>query len=609
MVSIIKNNEESSMKQVRFIKRVVSMALVALFSFFSTVQAINPQIDNTSSQGIRQKEIDIENRGGTIIYDNGTTDTIITSTGHYFLGSDMRGRIIIRDTSDVTLDLNDHTIEQPNGQTDEAILVDVTSAGQFVNNIIIKNGNIFKQNAQGEGIFFSNANTPTMNNIVIENLNIVANGTGAFNAIEANCNIGGFVIRNCKISGWSLGNGITFQGAVQVDNVFIERCNIENCDNAISFITAHNNSMIKCCSLQNGTSGIVYSPPADTTMRGIHIQNCMMRNFSTTAIFIDAGAGAGTGTSRAINGIQIEDCTTNVCGRGINLASHSEATNIIENVKISRCHYARSTVVGVNISNNVRHCVLEQVAVEESGSRGFSLVAGANSQIDNIILRECVSLQARFEGFILQSNAGPTALVKDVLFKRCISSDSGYNSSSFGSPAFWVLASTVDNSSIQGVIFEDCIANRSAGFRVQSQSGGDVLGVVYRNCISVGSVEDGFEPVVLDAGSTMSEVDFYNCLAIRSADQGFGFNELIAGGLTRCSIAGCDAVGCATDGFRNTAGTDTDVSAQNNCAFQNGATGTDNFDGGAWDVVNAAAGSSVAVAGANYWNNVAMLPA
>lgn len=623
----------------------VSIGLLALFLLITqNIFGIGgPQVDPSGAQGVRQKAIDTENHSGIPIYNNGGLDIVITDTGKYFLADDLTSRVVIRDTSGVTLDLNDHCITVTGAS--EAIRVEATSANQEIMNITIKDGTIFKQGATSPGIRFDFTNAPTYGEITLEGLSVQSAAGGTFaspnNGIHINAyddtlpvtnTIRGLVIRECIVCGFPF-DGIN---VANVENLLIEGCIIkDNGRNGIELAQSEN-AYIKCCELTNngglaggadGQAIRLFADGNDTTgfppayVNNTVIEDCIITNNAFRGIYLpvnDEGA-AGIGSA---SGLTLKNC--DISGN----ANNGVFLHAIDGTATFSCLAIYDCLIGDN------------------GAHGLSLFAGGTTageaaKLHNISIYNTTCSDNTLNGMIVGGGLTGQVTSDSVLNVNVFNSDF-LNNASHG------IGVVCDNATgeFKNFSFIGCTAqqNTNSGFLVvyNSLANNEVLveNVSFFDCTSIGNTTgSGF---VIDAGAangagmTLSPLvrnaAFYGCTALRNGSDGISINannvnSRVSGVIFRKCIANdniaagyalrntggsndrivpaiireCTAIGNGTGFFSDL----NDVSGQRAFAVANhSAHNTTDYSGAIWDAVTFAAGTQPTPAGINYWNNI-----
>lgn len=376
-----------------------------------------------------------------------TTPIAITVPGSYCLANDIIGSIVIN-ASNVTLDLNNHTISGTGLGGGNGIVV---NAGT---NRVIKNGRITNVDT---GILCSNNIQTLMNSIVIETAfveGITVNNGSAIQldslittsilgiAVHFTGNNNSALIDNSTVT-------ISREGFVfdTISNGLVKNCNVLDCgtpDVVLAgatvggfSVTTGNSIQFENCSVKNYVAFDSVAAFSLNNVSNVIFKNCTVQNIIATLLSSFASNAVGFNCAVATNNIHLYNCTV------IDAAADFFSVGFLfngNNITAENCIARRFTTF--NISPVLGSCIGFQVTDDnvtlknceayECAQDGF-LIAPAGGAI-NVSLIQC---QAAFNSFGFRTNSS------DTIFDHCVAfnNDTGFFTTVVGTSPFRCFAS------------------------------------------------------------------------------------------------------------------------------------------------------------------------
>ena len=418
------------------------------------------------------------------------TGTTITTPGYYCLAADvtlLAGSFVATNTSDVVLDLNQHTITAGEGLS--------VLAGN--NRVTIQNGFIVSSATNGLILTGTNENITLKNleissspngisctnqsNLLISNINIsdVSNGilpTTCNNTIIQDCNIIG------KIDSTSL-IGLSFNaGGITAPNncILINRVKVDTFAIGFNFLNISSlqaNDCIACNNWRTGATdaGFIITD-TDTTLPQKHIlRRCTSQVNASNGFLISQGGSsaayilvncAAMGNSTLNTGAGNGFTTTRTNGTFINCISSGMSVGFNcdgGNNNFTGCSAENSSTVGMNVISTKNYFL--GCNCNKNGSNGFGSVNTNN------VFENCISDNNAANGFSASTAASSNSFVRCV---ACSDATTGI--------------AVIGNANL----ITNCMANvNTIGFGSLTLPAGS--STIFQNCTAEGNTTFGFQ--------------------------------------------------------------------------------------------------------------------
>ncbi len=361
-----------------------------------------------------------------------TTPITIAAPGSYCLANDITGSIIIN-ASNVTLDLNNHTISGMGLGGGNGIVVNSGS------NRVIKNGRITNVDT---GIMCTNNIQTFMHSIVIE--------TAFVEGITVNN--GSTIHLDSLITTSILGIAVHFTG--NNNRVLIDNTTITISREGFVFDTISNGLLKNCNVLDCGTPDIILTGNTVggftvITGNSLQFKNCSVKNY----IGVDSVAAFSLNTN--VSNVIFKNCTVQniIATLPSSFASIAVGFNcgVTNNIHLYNCTVIDAVadffsvgflLAGTNIT--AENCIARRFTTLTI-SPAFGNSIGFQINDDNVTLKNCEAYECTQDGFLI----APTGIAINVSLIQC---QAAYNSFGFRT-----------NSS--DTIFDHCVAfNNDTGF-------------------------------------------------------------------------------------------------------------------------------------------------
>lgn len=336
-------------------------------------------------------------------------------------------------------------------------------------------------------------------------------------------------VRIINVNG-PLGSGIFIQGAVypqpttptilftEIDDIVIEKCDLENNFFGITLNTFSNSVFIKNCTINQSVQMGITQPARKNAAANVMIDNCTISNSGLNGIY----------TTYFQTNWSITNCTiSNSALNGMILAAFQNLT--IKDCKINECG-AHGIIASIRQSQNIEidHCQIFNC--QDSALRV--------DNTENLVVRNC-----QITNYI--SNGSPLLKVQDI-FNGTLSGcrlNSVTNSTNTNGPdAFFVRnchGMTIENCSAQ-IFCNQPQTNCPIGFNLQ----GNVEGTVLRNCSVSGNPSIGIALQPDTLNGTDAGVVIENCLVKGAVNQGILFSRA-----TLCALYNSQIINGQGDGI------------------------------------------------------------